>query len=93
MTLSFATESEFSAGLLHPLQDLKRLQSLMLDNIGAVQPTIVGLEVLQGTSISRLHLRGCLLCGACGIDKLTQLTSVQLHQCILMLVSCTFQEL
>ena len=84
--LSFATEEEFTSDLWHPLRGLKRLQSLTLDNRGPVQPTILGLEELHDTSITTLRMKGCLICIACGIDYLTQLTIVELHHCILMLV-------
>ena len=72
--------------LLHPVRGLQRLQSLTLENRGAVQPTIMGLEVLGDSTLSSLSMKGCLLCGVCGIDKLDKLVSLQLHHCILMLV-------
>lgn len=90
VTLSFASETEFTPGLLHPLRDLKHLQSLTLGNRGAVQPTILGLEVLHATSLTTLRMKGCLLCAACGLGRLTQLQSVELHHCILMLVCPSF---
>ena len=90
VTLSFASEADFTPGLLQPLRDLKRLQSLTLDNRGAVQPTILNLEVLRATSITAIRMKGCLLCAACGLGRLTQLRSVELHQCILMLVCPSF---
>ena len=73
-------------GLLHPVRGLQRLQSLTLENRGAVQPTIMGLEVLRDSALSRLSMKGCLLCSVCGIDKLDKLVSLELHHCILMLV-------
>ena len=72
--------------MLHPVRGLQRLQSLTLENRGAVQPTIMGLEVLRDSTLSRLSMKGCLLCGVCGIDKLDKLVSLELHHCILMLV-------
>ena len=84
--LSFASESDFAPGLLRPLRELKRLQALTLDNRGAVQPTILGLEALQGPSITTLRMKGCLLCAACGLGRVTQLLSIELYHCILMLV-------
>ena len=86
ITLSFASEAEFTPGLLRPLQGLKRLQSLTLDNRGAVQPTILGLEVFQGTSMTTLRMKGCLLCAASGLSSLTQLRHIEVYLCILMLV-------
>lgn len=86
ITLSFASEKDFTVDLLHPLPRLQQLQSLTLENRGAVQPTIMGLEVLQGSTLSRLSMKGCLLCGVSGIDKLAKLVSLELHHCILMLV-------
>ena len=74
----------------HPLRGLKRLQSLTLDNRGSVQPTILGLDQLHDTSITTLRMKGCLICVACGIDYLTQLTTVELHNCILMLVGYSY---
>lgn len=85
VTLSFASEPEFSAGLLRPLRGLKRLQSVALENRGAVQPTVLGLGALSG--ISQLRMKGCLVSTACGLNQLTQLTEVALQHCILMLVS------
>ena len=86
VTLSFASEKDFTVDLLHPMPGLQQLQSLTLENRGAVQPTIMGLEALRGSTLSRLSMKGCLLCGVSGIDKLAELVSLELHHCILMLV-------
>ena len=42
--------------LLHPVRGLQRLQSLTLENRGAVQPTIMGLEVLGDSTLSSLSM-------------------------------------
>ena len=88
VTLSFASEKDFTVDLLQPMPGLRQLQSLTLENRGAVQPTIMGLEgsSVRGSTLSRLSMKGCLLCGVSGIDKLAELVSLELHHCILMLV-------
>ena len=74
--------------LLQPLQNLRRLQHLTLENKGQAQPSLAGLEPL-GQALHQLrclHVRGCVVGMHSGLAACTSLRSLRLSNCILTMV-------
>ena len=90
--LCFHAHHSITAHTLQPLQQLRRLQTLVLENKARAQPTLMGLGHLgsQQIALDQLHVKAFVVGLDSGIDSMSALRSLHLSNCILMMVRlCT----
>ncbi len=80
--------AEVAETLLQPLAGLRRLQALSLENRGQAQPNLAGLAPLGAAlhQLRVLRVQGCVVGAASGLGACTSLRTLQLSNCILMMV-------
>ncbi len=88
LDVCFHAHHSFTAGTLQPLQDLRRLRKLVLENKARAQPTLLGLGHLgsQQTLLVEIHVKAFIVGVDSGIDRIRTLRSLHLSKCILMMV-------
>ncbi|EIE24729.1 RNI-like protein [Coccomyxa subellipsoidea C-169] len=86
--LCFHAHHSITAHTLQPLQQLRRLQTLVLENKARAQPTLMGLGHLgsQQIALDQLHVKAFVVGLDSGIDSMSALRSLHLSNCILMMV-------
>ncbi|CAL8467754.1 g7292 [Coccomyxa elongata] len=87
LDVCFYAHHSFTAGTLQPLQHLRRLRKLVLENKARAQPTLLGLGHLgsQQTLLVEIHVKAFIVAVDSGIDRIRALRSLHLASCILMM--------
>lgn len=87
LDVCFYAHHSFTADTLQPLQHLRRLRKLVLENKARAQPTLMGLGHLgfQQTLVE-LHVKAFVVGVDSGVDRVRVLRGLHLSNCILMTV-------
>ena len=88
LDVCFYEHESFTVDTLQPLQCLRRLRKVVLENKARAQPTLMGLGHLgsQQMPLLELHVKAFVVGVDSGIDRIRTLRRLDLSNCILMIV-------